>query len=270
MKKIFVSISLAIMALLPTVGLAAVQKDSKCGTIVDNRVANLFSTGKDYCDLGSVLTRIVSMALAFISMIAVVMIIIGGYKYVTSGGSEEAAKSGRQTITYAVIGLIVAVLAYSIVGIINNTVKNETSSGATTGTDTNDTVQRKNDAQARINRGVTFTVSKVGDNQYYRIDAAGDTQDLYQVCPNGDRTGTVYSTITVNGGNKGTRTFNSMPGTIDLSSNTYHEVMTVDDSSNPVSAALLDQPVTAAIHIRLGSCTVTGTSDSRTSADFGI
>ena len=47
-----------------------------------------------------------------------VMILIGGFKYITSGGNPEAAASARRTITYAVIGLIVVAGAYLVLVII--------------------------------------------------------------------------------------------------------------------------------------------------------
>jgi hypothetical protein len=49
------------------------------------------------------------------------MIIIGGYQMVTSAGNEEGYKKAKQTITYAVIGLVIAVLSYSIASIVENT-----------------------------------------------------------------------------------------------------------------------------------------------------
>jgi uncharacterized protein (UPF0147 family) len=49
------------------------------------------------------------------------MIIIGGYQMVTSAGNEEGYKKAKQTITYAVIGLVIAVLSYSVAAIVENT-----------------------------------------------------------------------------------------------------------------------------------------------------
>ncbi len=45
-------------------------------------------------------------------------ILIGGIRYVTSNGDSGAAKKGRDTILYALIGLVVAVSAYSVVNLI--------------------------------------------------------------------------------------------------------------------------------------------------------
>ncbi|MBP7837567.1 hypothetical protein KA021_02620 [Candidatus Saccharibacteria bacterium] len=50
--------------------------------------------------------------------LAVLFIAIGGFKYTTSGGEPASLKQAKETITYAVIGLIVAVLAQIIIGLV--------------------------------------------------------------------------------------------------------------------------------------------------------
>ena len=57
-----------------------------------------------------------------IGIISVVMIIIGGIRYATSGGNAEKVKSAKNTILYAVVGLAVALLALAIVNFVNTDV----------------------------------------------------------------------------------------------------------------------------------------------------
>lgn len=66
------------------------------------------------------LVRIIELGLYIGAMLAVVFIIVGGYQYVTSAGSEDAAKKGRRTLVYAVIGLVIIILAYVIVQTVYN------------------------------------------------------------------------------------------------------------------------------------------------------
>lgn len=61
---------------------------------------------------------IVNTALFVLGAIAVVMIIFGGIKYTTSAGEAKAVESAKNTIMYAVIGLVVALLAYAIVNFV--------------------------------------------------------------------------------------------------------------------------------------------------------
>jgi hypothetical protein len=60
----------------------------------------------------------VNILLFITSAIAVVMIIYGGIKYVTSRGEAADVASAKNTILYAVVGLVVAILAYAIVGFV--------------------------------------------------------------------------------------------------------------------------------------------------------
>lgn len=56
--------------------------------------------------------NVLSVATTFIGLASFVMLIMGAFLYLTSGGSSKGTEAGKQTITYAVIGLIVAVLAF--------------------------------------------------------------------------------------------------------------------------------------------------------------
>ena len=52
--------------------------------------------------------------------LAVIMIIIGGYQYLTAYGDEEKRQRGTRTLTYAIIGLVLALTAYGIVTIVTS------------------------------------------------------------------------------------------------------------------------------------------------------
>ncbi len=54
------------------------------------------------------------------ALLAVIVIIIGGIRYILAAGDDKKVASAKQTIISAVIGLIVIILAYSIVITINN------------------------------------------------------------------------------------------------------------------------------------------------------
>lgn len=52
--------------------------------------------------------------------LAVIALIIGGYQYLTAYGNEEKLKNAQKTITYAIIGLVLAIMAFGIVQIITS------------------------------------------------------------------------------------------------------------------------------------------------------
>lgn len=61
---------------------------------------------------------ITNTILYILGAVAVLMIIIGGVRYVVSGGDSSAVSGAKNTILYAVIGLVVAMLAFAIVNFI--------------------------------------------------------------------------------------------------------------------------------------------------------
>ena len=60
--------------------------------------------------------------LGFVAMIAVLMIIWGGINYIGSAGNEDTAKTAKKTITYGLIGVVIAGFAYAIVKVIVSTI----------------------------------------------------------------------------------------------------------------------------------------------------
>lgn len=61
---------------------------------------------------------VINIILMIIGVIAVIMIIVGGIRYTLSGGDAGSTKSAKDTIMYAVIGLIVALLGFAIVNFV--------------------------------------------------------------------------------------------------------------------------------------------------------
>lgn len=67
---------------------------------------------------GGIFTTIVNILLFIIGAISVIMLIIGGIRYTISGGDSSAVTSAKNTIMYAIVGIIVAVLAFAIVNFV--------------------------------------------------------------------------------------------------------------------------------------------------------
>ena len=61
---------------------------------------------------------ITNMLLFIIGAISVIVVIVGGLKYVTSDGDPGKIKGAKDTILYAVVGIVIAVLAYAIVNFV--------------------------------------------------------------------------------------------------------------------------------------------------------
>ncbi|HEY0964883.1 MAG TPA: hypothetical protein VGE13_00185 [Candidatus Saccharimonadales bacterium] len=69
-------------------------------------------------DLGVRIQDIVNVLLFVLGAIAVIVIVISGIKYATSDGDSGKISSAKNTILYAVVGLVVAILAYAIVNFV--------------------------------------------------------------------------------------------------------------------------------------------------------
>ncbi len=67
---------------------------------------------------GSVFKRITSILLFLVGAIAVIMLIIGGIRYVVSGGDQSQVTAAKNTILYAIVGIIVAFLSYAAIDFI--------------------------------------------------------------------------------------------------------------------------------------------------------
>lgn len=62
--------------------------------------------------------KITNTLLFIIGAIAVVMLIYGGIRYTISGGKADAVKAAKDTILYAIVGIVVAVLAFAAVNFV--------------------------------------------------------------------------------------------------------------------------------------------------------
>jgi len=69
----------------------------------------------DSTNLNNLIAKIINILSVIVGIVAVVMIIIAGLRYVTSGGKQESVTSAKNTILYAIIGLVIVALAQIIV-----------------------------------------------------------------------------------------------------------------------------------------------------------
>ena len=76
----------------------------------------LFAGGD--CANTPIFQTITNVLLFIVGAISVIMLIIGGIRYTVSGGDSTAVTSAKNTILYAVIGIIVSLLAFAIVNFV--------------------------------------------------------------------------------------------------------------------------------------------------------
>lgn len=78
-----------------------------------------------------VINTVISTMLFIVGLLAVIMLIYGGIRYVTSHGDKAQVTAAKETIMYAVVGLVVAIAAFAVIHWITNDVfKGGASSGS--------------------------------------------------------------------------------------------------------------------------------------------
>jgi multisubunit Na+/H+ antiporter MnhB subunit len=98
---------------LPASSAMAVNVFDQCA---GNSTAAVCKSQKD--NATPMVTIIINLLLTALGIIAVIMIIIGGIRYTTSQGDSAGLTNAKNTIVYAVVGLVVAILSYAIVNFV--------------------------------------------------------------------------------------------------------------------------------------------------------
>jgi len=65
--------------------------------------------------INNIIHLIINTLSAVVGVVAVIMIVVGGFRYITSGGADTSVSSAKNTILYAIIGLVIVALAQFIV-----------------------------------------------------------------------------------------------------------------------------------------------------------
>ncbi|GAC1412914.1 MAG: hypothetical protein NVSMB66_3470 [Candidatus Doudnabacteria bacterium] len=132
MKKLFKTIFITALLTFVTAGsfsqVAAAAKSTvtgsstKQGCSFDSQSTTLCNPLPDN-NLDSIVVRALKYILGIIGSVAVVVIVIAGFRMVASQGNSEAIKGAKNSIQWAIIGLVVAFLAYAMVAIVSATLK---------------------------------------------------------------------------------------------------------------------------------------------------
>ena len=101
-----------------------IDKYTKCGSNVaedcDTKEAVDVSKGKK--TINDTIANIINIFSWIVGTVAVIMIIYGGFRYVTAGGDSGNVSSAKNTILYAVVGLVIVAISQAIVWFVLDTV----------------------------------------------------------------------------------------------------------------------------------------------------
>jgi len=96
----------------PSTSTNPIQDGANCGQ-ANGTATNLFAQGGIF--------QIASNTLIFlVGAVAVIFLIIGGLRYVISNGDSKNVESAKNTILYAIIGIVVAIISFALVNFVIN------------------------------------------------------------------------------------------------------------------------------------------------------
>ena len=114
MFKKFVFVAMVMLALslttLPALAQAPVQPFGTTN-LQDSVNANLGLGNRDPREIAA---SVINVLMGFLGIIAVVIILIGGFKWMTAGGSEDKIGEAKKLMTAGVIGLVIILAAWGI------------------------------------------------------------------------------------------------------------------------------------------------------------
>lgn len=84
------------------------------------------TAGLGDADLTTTIASIIRIALGFLGIIAVVIILMGGFRWMTAGGNDDKVKEAKKIIISGVIGLVIVLSAYAIASFVITQIASQT------------------------------------------------------------------------------------------------------------------------------------------------
>jgi len=131
MKTRFATLALAAFAMtavaMPLSVKAQEPTDDTATAVSIESIGDAIGLGN--ADLKKTVLNILQLVLGLLALVAVVMVIWGGFTWLTSGGNEDKVDQAKKIISAAVIGLIIVLLAWAVVIFVTRTTSNVTNDG---------------------------------------------------------------------------------------------------------------------------------------------
>jgi hypothetical protein len=116
---LLIGVSTLLFAATPILAHAAPADDACAGIRAAGGTCN--TTGAAGDTLQPVIRRVINILSVVVGAVSVIMVIIGGFRYVVSNGDSNAVSGAKNTILYAIIGLLVVIFAQVIVSFVYTT-----------------------------------------------------------------------------------------------------------------------------------------------------
>ena len=123
MKQKIIATLIAFASLFALLPYQTVSAQSACDYMQGNAGNSSVCDNKSNSDLKTNVKNIINVLFWAIGIAAVIVIIYSGILYIISAGNSSTVQKAKTTLTYAVVGLIVAILSYAIVSFVVNALK---------------------------------------------------------------------------------------------------------------------------------------------------
>lgn len=104
MKKQLLAFSLLSLLLVPVTALASDPFGTGYGSLI----------GLGTQDVRETIARIINVVLGILGIVVTLIIIAGGFRWMTAGGNEESVAQAKKIISAGVIGLLIIIIAYAL------------------------------------------------------------------------------------------------------------------------------------------------------------
>lgn len=122
--KIYIlAVTLAILGIFSFSTLPTSALDQKAKSGFEKGITESGGSGANKNALNKPIQEVINILLYVAGVAAVIVIVIGGIRYITSDGDANQANQSKKVIIYAVVGLVVVVFSYAIVNFILEQVK---------------------------------------------------------------------------------------------------------------------------------------------------
>lgn len=101
--------------LVPVVALGAFDSGAGFGDSMTNAEGISGDAGLTNKSFTQIITSIINWVMTILAVLAVLMFIIAGVMYVTAQGDEEVIKKAKKLITYAIMGVVIALIGFLLV-----------------------------------------------------------------------------------------------------------------------------------------------------------
>lgn len=119
MKKLFLSLTSFVLA-VGIVSIVAVSLPVAAQDALEQGIQAAHGDGipTTITGDGGVITTVINVMLYIVGILSVIMLIYGGIRYTISGGNSSAVTAAKNTILYAIVGLVIAIFAYAAINFI--------------------------------------------------------------------------------------------------------------------------------------------------------